>query len=176
MHAEGISIHKRYTVESEVVQYLAQGTQESKADIKIQFRTGKSNHLEVPLPAGKVRVHKADEDGALQLIGEDRIFHTPIDSEVELKIGRAFDITAKRTQSGYRRLGDRAAEVSYNITVTNHKHEDIEVLVKEHLRGDWVITDENRKGERIDSTTQAYALKLAEGADSTITYTARFSY
>ena len=36
-----------------------------------------------PLPAGIVRVYKADPAGELQFLGEDRIEHTPQDEKLE---------------------------------------------------------------------------------------------
>ncbi|MCZ6502252.1 MAG: DUF4139 domain-containing protein [Gammaproteobacteria bacterium] len=176
MTARGIDVEKSYVLQNEVVQYQAQGTQKLKANVILTFRNTRRNNLNVPLPAGKVRVYKADSGGVLLLAGEDRVQHTPVNSDIEIKVGRAFDVTAIRKQTNYRRLGNRGAEVSYSITVKNHKNKAIELMVKEKLNGAWVITQESHKGEKLDSATMAYRLKMRRGAEQTITYTAQFNY
>lgn len=176
MAVRGVAIEKSYVLQNEVMHYQAQGMQKLKADVILVFRNTRKNNLDAPLPAGKVRVYKEDSDGMLQLAGEDRVQHTPVNSDIEIRVGRAFDVTAVRKQSEYRRLGNRGAEVSYSITVKNHKNNAIELLVKEKLNADWVIIHESHKGEKLDSATMAYRLKLPKGAEQTITYTARFNY
>ena len=174
--SERIKVNKTYSFESEALQHQAQGSQNLKADVVLSFKNSRKNRLSVPLPSGKIRVNKSDRSGVLQFLGEDRVGHTPVNSQIEVNVGRAFDVTARRTQIAYRRLEDRTAEVSYSVTVKNSKDEPIEVILREKLRGDWVITEQSQKGNRQDSMTQVYRLKLQKGAEKTITYTARFNY
>lgn len=176
MAAKSIDIEKSYVLQNEVVLYQAQGMQNLKADVILAFRNTRKNNLNVPLPAGKVRVYKADSEGILQLAGEDRVQHTPVNSDIVIKVGRAFDVTAIRKQTEYRRLGNRGVEVGYSITVKNHKDKAIELVVKEKLNGDWIIIQESHKGQKLDSATVAYTLKLPKGAEQTVTYIARFNH
>ncbi len=176
LSGRGIDVGKAYVLQNEVMQHQEQGTQNIKADVILSFRNSKKNGLNVPLPAGKVRVLKADNTGILQLVGEDRIRHRPVNSDVKVKVGRAFDVTAERKQVDYRRLGNRGAEVTYSMTVKNHKNRPVELMVKERLHGDWAIIQESQGSEKLDSATIAYRLKLRKGAEHTITYTARFNY
>ena len=176
MAARSIDVEKSYVLQNEVMQYQVQGVQKLEANVILSFRNTRRNNLNAPLPAGKVRVYKADSGGVLLFVGEDRVQHTPVNSDIEIKVGRAFDVTAVRKQTDYRRLGNRGAEVGYSITVKNHKNKAIELVVKEKLNGDWAITQESHQGEKLDSATMAYRLKLRKGAEQTITYTARFNY
>jgi hypothetical protein len=173
---ENIKVKKSYLFENEAFQHQAQGQQKLNANVVLEFSNSRKNHLSVPLPSGKVRVNKADRDGMLQFIGEDAIAHTPLNSEVQLKVGRAFDVTALRSQTAYRRLGDRIVEVSYSVKLKNNKKEAIDVTLSEKLRGDWSITQQTHEGERKDSMTQVYRLKLQKGDEQTVSYTARFNH
>ncbi len=57
--------------------------------------------LGTPLPAGTVRVYGQDSSsGALQLLGEDGVGHTPKGQEVQFTLGRDFDVTVVREQTG----------------------------------------------------------------------------
>ncbi|HYE73424.1 MAG TPA: hypothetical protein VEF04_08835, partial [Blastocatellia bacterium] len=67
-----------------------------KVGVFVEFKNSQDNGLGQPLPAGIVRVYKADQSGAQQFIGENRIDHTPKDERVRVKLGDAFDVVAER--------------------------------------------------------------------------------
>ncbi len=177
---KNIPVKKSYSFTFGVAQYQEPESPKISADVQLSFINNRKNHLDVPLPAGPIRNYKKDDDGLLLFIGEDSIPHTPEGSDIELVIGHAFDITAKRTQTSYRVLNDaggrRGVEVSYSITVKNQKKERIEVSLKGKLQGDWTIEQQSHKGRRVDSTTQLYVLQMDGGAEETVNYTVRFKY
>jgi len=70
-----------------------------KVGVFVELANKKDNNLGMPLPQGTLRVYKADADGSLQFIGEDRIDHTPKDEMVKIKMGDAFDVIAERKQT-----------------------------------------------------------------------------
>ncbi|MEM1194849.1 MAG: DUF4139 domain-containing protein [Pseudomonadota bacterium] len=61
----------------------------------ISFSSSRDQGLGDALPAGAVRFYQRDSDGTPQFIGEDRINHTPMGSELSLVTGEAFDITVQ---------------------------------------------------------------------------------
>ena len=65
------------------------------------MNNSQENHLGMPMPKGKVRVYKKDQDGALQFVGEDQIDHTPKDEKIRLYIGDAFDIVGGVAFEGF---------------------------------------------------------------------------
>ena len=88
-------------------------TGQTKVNAMLEFFTGKKNNLDAPLPAGVVRIFKPDEDGAALLIGEDSIDHTPKGEKIQLYVGDAFDIVGERTQTDFKRLGDKVVEETF---------------------------------------------------------------
>ena len=46
-------------------------------DVVLTFENSKEDGLGLPLPQGRFRIYKKDSKGSNQLIGEDRIEHTP---------------------------------------------------------------------------------------------------
>ncbi len=66
-----------------------------KVEVDIKFTNSKETGLGMPLPAGRVRMFKADDDGSMILLGEDMIDHTPKNEEVKMRVGYAFDIVAE---------------------------------------------------------------------------------
>ncbi|MCX6695248.1 MAG: DUF4139 domain-containing protein, partial [Candidatus Altiarchaeota archaeon] len=117
-------------------------TSNSKVQVKMNFNNSQANNLGIPLPKGVVRVFKKDSEGKLQFIGEDQIDHTPKDETVRLYLGDAFDVVGERKQMDYEDLGSYY-EYQWEVTLRNHKSEDIVVTVLENTGGDWEIKSEN---------------------------------
>jgi len=111
-----------------------------RVKVKIELKNDKASGLGLPLPAGTVRLYKADADQAKLFLGEDRIAHTPSDEEISLTVGNAFDIVGERVQTGQRKLGKRKRESTYKISLRNHKKTPVQVRVIENFRGDWSIS------------------------------------
>lgn len=146
--------------------------QKLKPAVFIQFEN-KGGQLGKPLPAGVVRAYARDSKGAAQFVGEDRVEHTAKNEKVKLKLGEAFDITADRTQTAYRKLGDSSAETSYRIDIRNAKEEAVTVRVQEPLPGDWEITQETHKHGKESSRLAAWNIEVPAGGAATLEYTAR---
>ena len=147
-------------------------------DVFIEFTTGKDTPLDVPLPAGVVRMYKEDVDGAPLLIGEARIGHTPVGERVKLRVGRAFDIVGERTQTNFVKLGPRALEESYKIVVRNHKDTEVTVTVVEPMfrAAEWEITEASHEYTKVDAHTVHFNITVPAGGEETITYTVRYRW
>lgn len=81
--------------------------QPSKVNVKLELANSKENNLGMPMPKGKVRVYKKDQDGALQFVGEDLIDHTPKDEKVRVYLGDTFDIVGERKQTNMQQVSNR---------------------------------------------------------------------
>jgi len=144
--------------------------------VVMEFENSRDNNLGVPLPGGKVRVFKADDDGSLEFIGEDSIDHTPKDEDVKVYVGDAFDIVAERKRTNYDRVSDRVVVESYEIRVRNHKDEAIEVVVSEHIYGDWSIRESSHEYEKQKADLVEFVLPVGVDGETVLTYTVRRRY
>jgi hypothetical protein len=147
-------------------------------NIYLQIHNEEETGLGIPLPAGRVRVYKADVDGSLQFVGEDQIDHTPKDETVRLLLGNAFDIVGERRQTDFQVLGTDVIEESFEITVRNHKDQDVEVRVVEHLFrwSEWEIIQENAEHTKLDQGTVEWRVPVAADGEATVTYTVRYEF
>jgi hypothetical protein len=135
--------------------------------------------LGMPLPMGTVRVFKVDTDGSTLLAGEDSIDHTPKDEKVQLYVGDAFDVVGERKQTNYTsEVEHHTIEESYEITLRNHKAEDVEVRVVEHLFrwSQWTITQESQDHEKLDSQTIEFRVPVKANGEATVTYTVQYQW
>ncbi|MEO0558826.1 MAG: DUF4139 domain-containing protein [Bacteroidota bacterium] len=150
---------------------------EMSAAVVLEMENAEANNMGMPLPAGTVRVYKADRRGNLQFLGEDRIAHTPRNETVRLYIGDAFDVVGTRRQMTDRRINDRTREFTIEVEVRNRKEEAATVDVVERVFwGDWSILESTHEHERLDATTAQFTLELAANETATIRYTARVRY
>jgi len=144
--------------------------------VKMEFENSKTNGLGMALPGGKVRVYKEDRDGALEFVGEDRIDHTPRDEKVRLYLGNAFDVVGERKRTDYRKIGNRSHEERFEIEIRNHKDERAEVVITEHLWGDWAVTQKSHEYEKKDSHTLEFPVTVEPNGEVTVTYTVRTTW
>lgn len=91
-------------------------------------------------------------------------------------IGRAFDLSATRKQTTFRRLGDRSVQVAYEIEVANSKKTSETVILEEKMAGDWELVNQSQKGSKTDSTTYEFRLDVPAGGKASVSYEVRISY
>ncbi len=149
---------------------------EKKVNVILELVNSEKNGLGLPLPAGKVRVYKSDGDQSQIFLGEDKIDHTPKDEKIPLYVGDAFDVVGERKQVNYKQLSNQSREEIWQITLRNHKKEDIEVLVREHLWGDWEIRESSHTYNKKDANTLEFLIPLKKDAEETIKYTAWYRW
>ncbi len=155
---------------------MNQGTNKQKIGVFLELENTKKNNLGMPLPKGTVRVYKEDKDGSLQFVGEDRIDHTPKDEKFKIKIGEAFDVVGERIQSDYKRLGSNLFEVAFEVSLRNHKKEDIKVLVEEPIPGDWEMLSNSHSFEKLQAHLIRFDVPVAKDKEVKVKYRIRFRY
>lgn len=171
-NASDIPIRKLFIYEPNKGNYYwNQGNNaEQKVQVKFELANTEKNHLGMPMPKGKVRVYKKDQDGALQFIGEDLIDHTPRDEKVRLYIGDAFDLVGERKQTNYTRVSDRVSRYTYEISLRNHKDSDVTIVAVEHTYGDWTILNSSLEYAKKDSHTFEFSAKVPANGETKISY------
>lgn len=154
---------------------------EYKVAVQINIENKEKHGLGKPLPKGIVRVYKRDQDGRAQFVGEDSIDHTPKNETIKLHLGNAFDVTAERKQTAWRKADavgkySYAAESAYLITIKNAKPEPVTVTVREPIPGDWEMLKESQPHEKPDAHTALWQIKIPAEGTSTLTYRALVRY
>jgi hypothetical protein len=150
-----------------------------KVQVYIEFENKKDNKLGMPLPKGKVRLYKRDEeDKSLEFIGEDMIDHTPKDEKVRLRIGNAFDIVGERKQTNFKVISPTVVEESFEIEVRNHKKTAVMVRVVEHLYrwSEWEIVAGDKDYKKMDARTIEYYKQIPADGNVKFEYTVRYKW
>ncbi len=147
-----------------------------KVGVYVSFKNSKENGLGQPLPAGVVRVYKADSTGSQQFVGEDRIGHTPKDESVKVKLGDAFDVVAERKQTDYKAIARRVFEYAYEIRIRNHKDESVTVTVNEPIGGDWEIINSSLPAEKTTAFAARFNVPVPKDGEAVFNYRVRVKY
>lgn len=151
---------------------ISQVSQKLKPAVFVEF-DNKGGQLGKPLPAGVVRVYAKDSKGAAQFVGEDRIEHTAKNEKVKLKLGEAFDVTAERKQTAYRKVANDVAESSHRIDLRNAKDEPVTVRIQETLPGDWEMVSESQKHSKESALIAAWDVNVPANGAAVLEYTVR---
>ncbi len=147
-----------------------------------EFVNSEANHLGMPLPKGRVRFYRRDQDGQLEFTGENEIDHTAKDETIRVYTGNAFDIAGERKQTQYQTQQQQfphgSADESFEIKLRNHKKEPVTVHVVEHLYRwyNWAIAQESQPHRQKDSRTIEYEVKIAPNQEKIVAYTAHYSW
>lgn len=149
--------------------------QKLKVVVFVEFNNDEDSNLGMPLPKGVVRVYKNDKSGNTQFVGEDHVDHTPKNEEVRLKLGDAFDVTADKKQTRFKKahaIGkyNYAYTASFEIELKNAKHEEIEVVVQEPIPGDWKMKRQSHAHEKVAAGTAEWKIKVPPEGKTTLTY------
>jgi hypothetical protein len=149
--------------------------QKMKVGVFVQLENRESSRLGMPMPKGVVRVYKKDTAGNAQFVGEDRIDHTPKNETVRLKLGEAFDVTADKKQTDFRRREptNRASyvfESAYEIVLRNAKKEATSVVVREPVPGDWSMLEETQRHAKVAAGTAEWRVRVPAEGSTTLRY------
>jgi len=176
LEANGITVEKEYLVYGQSYYFTRQYREDNPkqpVNVYVKFQNDKENKMGMPLPKGTMRLYKQDEDKKLQFIGEDSIEHTPKDEEVSLKVGEAFDVTAERKQTDFRQLSTRLYETEWEITLKNHKEEDVVIGVIEPVTGNWQVVNSSHTFIKEDAFTLRFDVPVAKDEEVKVVYRLR---
>jgi len=147
-----------------------------KIGVFVEIQNRKEHHLGIPLPKGTVRVYKQDSEGGLQFIGEDSIDHTPKDEKVRIKLGDAFDVVGSRKQTDWKKTASDTYEAAFEISLRNHKKEDVVVRVVEPVPGDWKMLSSSHAFTKTEAFTAEFRIPVQTDGETKLTYRVRMRY
>jgi hypothetical protein len=183
MTASRVPVKKEFLLQGANYYYSGQHGelgQKIKVGVFVEF-DNKGEGLGMPLPRGVIRLYKRDSQGNAQFVGEDRIDHTPKNETVRLKLGDAFDVTADRKQTDFKKLAGTSRynavfESAYEIVLKNAKPEAVTVKVREPMPGDWEMVSESQPHTKAASGMAEWTVSVPAGGQATLGYRVRVRY
>ncbi|MBI4559168.1 MAG: DUF4139 domain-containing protein [Candidatus Hydrogenedentes bacterium] len=172
LEAADVTCAKKYEYRGQVQFYSRRmpPRRDEHVSVFLEFRNDEKNRLGMPLPAGTMRIYQEDQDGALQFAGEDRIQHTPKDEKVRLRMGNAFDVVGERIQTDFKRISQNVFQAAFEITVRNHKENEIQVDVVEPMPSDWEILEKSQDYVKKDAQTAIFSMTIPPDGEGKVVY------
>jgi hypothetical protein len=144
-----------------------------------EFVNDEKNHLGMPLPKGKLRFYRRNDDGQLEFTGEDMIDHTPRNETVRVSMGNAFDLVGERKRTDFKMdSGDKWLDETFEIKLRNRKKEPVEIRVVEHLYRwtNWTISEKSNAFLKADAQTIEFRVQVQPDQEQTISYKVHYSW
>lgn len=139
----------------------------------LKFSNSRAGGLGDQLPEGTVRVYIRDKRGTPQFIGENRIPHTPMGSEIAIRTGDAFDVKVKAIAEKRERVGTTRWKTAMRYTLTNARTEPVTVdLIQSGLdfwTEDTRIVEESQKSERQSSNAALWRVAVPANGEAVVT-------
>ena len=177
--AENIPVSKELVFQGAKYYYYSQygeALSNQKVGVFVEMENKKDNNLGIPLPKGIVRVYKQDNEGSLQFVGEDLIDHTPKDEKIRIKLGEAFDVVGIRKQMDWKKIAYDTYEAAFEISLRNHKKEDVVVKVIEPIPGDWKILSSSNEYTKTEAFTAEFTIFVPKDKETKLTYRVRMRF
>ncbi|HXX81239.1 MAG TPA: DUF4139 domain-containing protein [Thermodesulfovibrionales bacterium] len=147
-----------------------------KIGVFVEIANTKDHNLGIPLPKGTVRVYEKDSEGSLQFVGEDSIDHTPKDEKVRVKLGDAFDVVGSRKQTDWKKIASDTYEAAFEISLRNHKKENVVVKVIEPIPGDWTMLSSSHEHKKTEAFTAEFNIPVEKDKETKLTYRVRMRF
>jgi hypothetical protein len=152
--------------------WLSTSEQPISANTVLRFSSSRDQGLGDALPAGIVRVYQRDARGNPQFVGEHRIGHTPMGSDIGLATGQAFDIKVRPIVEERTKLGDNRWRTRMRYLLTNASPKAVTIdLVQAGLWGDARITQESQKSQRLSADDTRWRVAVPANGEATVTAT-----
>ena len=145
---------------------------EEPMEVQLTLENTESNGLGISLPGGKVEMYSHLSSTGLEYIGADKMGQVPKGQSTILTSGRAFDVIGNRKVLNYDRQR-KSEEAVIEIKVTNARNEEVDVLLIEHINGDWIIKDESLDYQKKSASTIHFPLSVQSGETKSVYYTYR---
>jgi hypothetical protein len=146
----------------------------------LKFSNSASGGLGDQLPSGTVRVYVKDKRGDPQFIGENRIGHTPMGSELAIATGSAFDVKVKPVVEKRERLSETKWRTTMRYTLSNARPQPVTVdLVQGGLDWGWEdtrIVEQSLPSERRSSSEVQWHVPVPANGEATVTATFETRY
>lgn len=131
------------------------------------------------LPSGNLRVLTLASDGNTELLGENRIGDIQKGHDVNVSLGVAFDLSARRERTTF--SVDKVAhelDEGFRITLTNTGQVARTISVREHpnrWRG-WTLLSSSQKPDKQTPDLLEFRVAVAAGGKATLDYAVRYAW
>lgn len=141
---------------------------------RLTIANEEANGLGIPMPAGLFSSFE-EVDSREVFQGGASVMATPAGEEMEVVIGRSFDVTFERTVLDFNRTGPRnqSVDTTQKLTLKNGGARNAKVEVVETFRGEWRIIRDSAKHEQVSAFQAKWVVTVPAGGEASVEYRAQ---
>ncbi len=130
-----------------------------------------------PLPKGVIRVYGKDDQGQQQFLGEQGIGHTPRGENMEINIGKAFDIRVERQTISVRQISKKQRIYQRRIRILNGSQKTQTLELAETMPNrQWKILQTEFEHRSSTANRAVYTVELPAQQETVIDYSVRVTF
>lgn len=145
--------------------------------VAIEFENESESNLGLPLPKGVVRIYGKDSKGNAQFLGEDSIAHTAEGNDVDLTMGKAFDVTVtsnKKADELVSKTREREIrDVTMEYRLKNAKASDVVVTLTQRVGNNAKVLDTSIAAKEEDAQTLSFDVPIPAKGESVLRFKVR---
>ena len=177
LQADGVAVNKRFRLIGLVQPGRApEEIGPLNPEIQITITNDEASGLGQPLPAGIVRIYQPLEaTGSPVFVGAAPIRHTARGDEVELGLGRAFDISGRAWLTEFKRVSTTsgAYETGQRIELINGRDDPVTVEVVGQMPRGWRMLSETQSHEEESANRLRWDLDVPANGKASLEYRVR---
>jgi len=150
--------------------------QKTKPEQYLKLKNSKPA-LGLPIPKGTVRVYARDAEGDNQFIGEDGIDHTAVNDELEIRLGKSFDISVQRKTTRFRQLSKKQQLIHREIRINNGSEKAQVLMLSEIMPSrSWEIRNASHDHQQETPTVADFSIELPAQKETLLNYEVVITY
>ena len=138
-----------------------------------KIKNDKSNKLGYALPTGKFMTYENLND-ELIFTGEDIIKDIPIGDDINIKIGKAFDVLISQNIMSNNAISDKISDIETAIKIKNTASEEKYLEIVNNLYSNYEILKTTDEYEKLSSNKIKFSFKMKPNSEKTIILKVRF--
>ena len=123
----------------------------------------------MPLPAGNLRTFAPDSNGHLQFIGGANINHTGEGNEVEVKLGKAFDLSIHRKQTHFSKTFNGFL-VGQELRITNSRSTPATLELTGNFPLKWNMKSSSHPHEKVLGGSVRWLVEVPPKGDAVVKF------
>ena len=169
LSSTGVSVERGYAYQFLVYPTLERNQHRVKPELTVKFKNTAGNKLGMPLPAGNLRTFSPDNQGNLQFIGGANINHTGKGDEVNVKLGKAFDISIHRRQTDFSKTFN-GFMVEQELRISNSQNKAKEITMTANFPLQWEMKQSSHPHKKVQGGSAEWQIKVPANGEAVLKF------
>jgi hypothetical protein len=169
LSAKDVSVERGYSYQFLIYPTLERNQHRVKPELTVKLKNEKSNQLGIPLPAGNLRTFSPDSQGHLQFIGGAHINHTGEGDEVDVKLGKAFDLSIHRKQTHFSKTFSGYL-VGQELRISNSRSTPATLELTGNFPLQWQMKSSSHEFEKVMGGSARWMIEVPARGDAVLQF------